>query len=402
VSSEISLGELCEIDVGPAFASRSFSTEPTGPRLLRGDNVAQGRLRWEGTKYWPSDLTSGYEKYALREDEVVLAMDRPWIEAGLKQAVVRSSDLPALLVQRVARLKARPGVEQRFLRWLVADLRFTAYIRAVSTGSTVPHISQSQIADYPVVRLPDVTEQLSIAEVLGALDDKIESNRQVLGLTAGLARAESDHWRYSVAAWRRTTFGEFTQVFGGATPRTTVDEYWGGRHAWATPSDITALESPYLFRTSRNITDAGLASCPADMHPPGTLFVTSRATIGAFAVPQVPCATNQGFIVVQPREKEHRWFLLDEMQRRVPDMLDRANGSTFLELSRGNFKQMELDVPVDSAAFAKLDSTLDALHKRAARAASESDTLAQLRDALLPELLSGRLRVAEELMETAT
>jgi type I restriction enzyme S subunit len=83
------------------------------------------------------------------------------------------------------------------------------------------------------------------------------------------------------------------------------------------------------------------------------------------------------------------------MERRVPDMLDRANGSTFLEISRGSFKAMDLDVPVDGANLSHLDSLLDPLHSRARTAASESRDLVALRDVLLPALLTGRLRVKD-------
>lgn len=94
--------------------------------------------------------------------------------------------------------------------------------------------------------------------------------------------------------------------------------------------------------------------------------------------------------------------LLDEMQRRVSDFLERANGSTFLEISRGNLKSMNLNVPANSTALAALHDALDSLHERAARAFAESATLAELRDMLLPELLSGRLTAepAHELVES--
>jgi type I restriction enzyme S subunit len=122
--------------------------------------------------------------------------------------------------------------------------------------------------------------------------------------------------------------------------------------------------------------------------------MTSRATIGAFAVTQIPAATNQGFVAVRPRKPEHCWFLFEEMRARVPEMLDRANGSTFMELSRGNFKLMTLAVPSEHA-LRELDAALAPLHDRAAQLDRESSRLALLRDILLPELLSGRVRVPE-------
>lgn len=361
---------------------------PDGVPVYSAIHIKDGRLKADNARTVSEEMFEKWMPIKLRVGDVLLTSEAPLGEVALVR-----DERPACLGQRLFALRGRNGLlDGKYLYYLLQHQPVRTQILGRASGTTVSGIRQAELVKVGL-DLPDIAQQRAIAKVLEALDEKIDSNRRVIEGIADLTRAESDQWRHSVAAWQATTFGEFAEVFGGATPRTTVEEYWGGGQAWATPSDVTNLRSLYLFKTGRTVTDAGLASCAAELHPPGTIFMTSRATIGAFAVPQVPCATNQGFIVVRPRSKEHRWFLLDEMQRRIPDMLDRANGSTFQELSRGNFKQMTLQVPIDPAAFQRLDSALNPLHERAARAASESDTLAELRDVLLPELLSGRLRV---------
>ena len=244
------------------------------------------------------------------------------------------------------------------------------------------------------VPVPALEEQRGIVSALAALDDKIESNRRAIALVQNLIRATFDQWRNRFPVERIVTFGEFADVYGGATPKTGVRNFWEGDIAWATPTDITALSAPYLFGTARTLSEAGLASTSAKLHPVGTILMTSRATIGAFAVNEVPTATNQGFIAVRPRDPGHRWFLLEEMRSRVPEMLDRANGSTFMELSRGNFKTMSIGLPAESG-LAELHSLLGPLHARSSQLDRECSKLANFRDALLPELLSGRVRVPE-------
>jgi len=206
-----------------------------------------------------------------------------------------------------------------------------------------------------------------------------------------------------VCDWRSTTFGDFAAVYGGATPKTANPEYWDGPHCWLTPTDVTRLDSIYLSSSARTITDEGIASASTELHPPGTILMTSRATIGAFAVNQVPCAPNQGFIAVRPRSENQRWFLFHEMSRRVPEMLDRANGTTFREISRGSFKSMELFVPSDESTYRSLDAAVSPLHEQAAQAVDETKVLSATRDVLLPLLLSGRLRstAAAELLEVS-
>jgi len=398
----VRFADLVDLDVGFAFKSSGFVDAPAGVRLLRGDNVSLGRLRWQAPKYWPATCLQGLERYVLAPGDVVVAMDRPWITGGLKQAAVRLDDLPALLVQRVARLRARPGLDQGFLAAVVAGRGFEDHILAMITGSAVPHVSGPQILSFPVRRLPAVQEQRRIAATLRALDDKIESNRRLIEKLQHLSCASFRAWRSSCTDIVATTFGDFCDVYGGSTPRTDEPSNWGGPHWWATPTDLTALPAPYLFSTSRTVSDHGLTSCSAGLHPPGTIFMTSRATIGAFAVNQEACATNQGFICARPRHDRDRWFLFEEMRMRVPEMLDRANGSTFLELSRRNFKEMTLQVPSEKDRD-RLTDEVEPLHRVAAQRSQESRGLAELRDALLPELLSGRIRVPEarEAVESA-
>lgn len=87
------LGDVVDLLTGFPFRSDHYVEDESAPRLLRGDNIAQGALKWDGAKRWPLDRNEGLAMYQLREGDVILGMDRPWIEAGLKYASVRRSDL---------------------------------------------------------------------------------------------------------------------------------------------------------------------------------------------------------------------------------------------------------------------------------------------------------------------
>ena len=102
-----SVGSVADLDSGPAFSSKLFGGPGEGTRLLRGDNIEPGRLRWERTRTWPDSQLPGFEHLLLNAGDIILAMDRPVVSAGLKLATVTDSDLPALLVQRVARIRPR-------------------------------------------------------------------------------------------------------------------------------------------------------------------------------------------------------------------------------------------------------------------------------------------------------
>ena len=108
---------------------RSVFGRHPGTRLIRGDNLGQGELKHRRFKRWKRRTDDGLERYELRAGDVVLAMDRPWIPAGLKWARITDDVLPALLVQRVARLRADDEVlDQRFLGWVISSPAFTEHV----------------------------------------------------------------------------------------------------------------------------------------------------------------------------------------------------------------------------------------------------------------------------------
>ena len=168
------LGEVVDLLVGFAFKSAQYTDNGEGIRLLRGDNIVQGSLRWDDVKKWPANDVEDYARYWLREGDVVLAMDRPWVKAGLKRATIAADDLPSLLVQRTASLRSRANLDSRFLMHLIGSIDFVRHILGVQTGIGVPHINGQQIKDFRFF-LPTLAEQRQISECLESL--RIETQR---------------------------------------------------------------------------------------------------------------------------------------------------------------------------------------------------------------------------------
>lgn len=379
------------IQTGP-FGSQLHMSDytSTGTPVVMPTNIRDLRIDPTGIARVPMGHVERLERHSLKAGDIVYSR-RGDVE---KCALIRDDEVGWLC--GTGCLLVRVGGEQvdaRFLSYSLSQPETRAWITGRAVGATMPNLNTGILREVPVL-VPPIDEQRGIAATLGALDDKIESNRRAVAGVQELSRSLYVAWRERHQTVMETVFGDFADVHGGATPKTSVPDYWCGGIAWTTPSDVTALSAPYLFATSRTITESGLSGISAALHPPGTIFMTSRATIGAFAVPQIPATTNQGFIVVRPREPIHRWFLFEEMRFRVPEFLDNANGSTFLELSRGRFKELPLRVP-GAHALQELDGLLSPLHNKAAQTVSEITSLEMLRDFLLPELLSGRIRVPE-------
>lgn len=285
------------------------------------------------------------------------------------------------------------SIDQGYLRWATRGPQWRAEVdRLTNVGAVFSSLNVSGIPKLRIAVRP-IAEQRAISDLLYALDDKIVANESQIGRLLSLADTLFQRARDAGTA-NFATFAELADIGGGGTPSTSVDAYWGGQLHWATPTDVAALAAPYLAATTRTITEAGLAACSSPLYPTGSILMTSRATIGAFAVAQMPTAVNQGFIVVNAKDPGLHWWLFHDMRSRVAEFLTFANGATFLELPRGRFKSIEVRLPAQRVVD-DFDLAVRPLHALAITLVEENRHLAEARDELLPLLLSGKVRVRD-------
>ena len=159
------LGKLVTLTVGFPFKSDGFTQSDDAIRLLRGVNIAPGRMRWEDVVRWPTPNVHRFSEYRLEVGDIVLGMDRPIIGNGIRVAVVAQSDVPSLLLQRVARIRPGEKILKDFAFLLLSGNSFANYLSPIFTGISVPHLSPEQIKGFSVA-LPSVTEQEEITEQL--------------------------------------------------------------------------------------------------------------------------------------------------------------------------------------------------------------------------------------------
>lgn len=171
------LHDFVRLQSGYAFKSEWFG--PRGVRLLRNANVAHGRVNWADEVFLPHERCKGYERFVLNAGDLVLSLNRPFIATGTKVAQVHQSDLPALLVQRVARLEIAEGLSAEYLLlWLQCSL-FQEQVQPVSTN-VAPHIAPTDIGRAQIF-VPDIDEQRRVvdkAKELIALCDQLEDSLQ--------------------------------------------------------------------------------------------------------------------------------------------------------------------------------------------------------------------------------
>ncbi|MBI4880997.1 MAG: hypothetical protein HY812_15270 [Planctomycetes bacterium] len=179
------LGGLIQLATGFPFKSEGFVQDEDGVRLLRGVNVSTGTIRWNDVVRWPSSERWQYSAFELLRGDIVLGMDRPIIGSGIRVACVKEADLPALLLQRVARIRPHDGLRADYLMLLLAGRCFSDYLAPIFTGISVPHVSPQQIRSFRL-GVPDGQEQARIvgstAALAGQVECAVEGARREIGL----------------------------------------------------------------------------------------------------------------------------------------------------------------------------------------------------------------------------
>ncbi len=193
--------------------------------------------------------------------------------------------------------------------------------------------------------------------------------------------------------WEVSTIGQEVDVVGGSTPSTKDAVFWNGTINWATPKDLSSLESPVLVETSRKITKKGLNKISSGLLPQGTVLLSSRAPIGYLAISDVPVAINQGFIAMKCQKRLSAHYVWLWTAANMAAILENANGSTFQEISKSNFRPLRVIVPHVSVG-KTYDKLMQRLYDRIVKNERQSRSLANLRDILLPNLISGKLRTS--------
>ena len=297
-----------------------------------------------------------------------------------------------------------------------ADRRFiyyyfsspTALVRIINlvSSSGVPHINLTVLRNFELP-VPPVETQRHIADILSAYDDLIENNRRRIALMEQAARELYREWfvrfrfpNYETTrivdglpeGWERKKIADVCLTTGGGTPSTKRDEYWEGDVTWVVPTDVTNNDSLVLLDSARKITEKGVRESSAKMVPAGTILMTSRASVGFFATMDREVCTNQGFINIIPHDEGISLYLLFNLIYRVSEIRSNAHGTTYPEISKGRFREMDVVIPKRAVA-ADFSCRASEIINQVRCLKRSTSALTQARDILLPRLMSGKVAV---------
>jgi len=305
------------------------------------------------------------------------------------------------IAREIARLRVRNEFCPQFVAYQLESDQTQRRIRSAIVGTTRMEFSIAGVRKFLISVPQSKAEQQAVAAALADIDKLISSLMRLIakkrdlrqGAMQRLLTGQTRLPGFS-APWQVKRLGELGEIRSGGTPATSESSFWNGGIPWCTPTDITALSGKkYLVATARTISERGLAASAAEILPPRSLIMTSRATIGECAINMVPMATNQGFKNIVPSEEVDVEFLYYLMGMQKSRLIALCSGSTFLEISKRQLEHFEVCLPSsksEQTAVARILSDMDA--EMNALEARLIKTRA-LKQAMMQALLTGRVRL---------
>ena len=345
---------------------------------------------------------------------------------------VNIADRECAVGRGLAIIRCPNTTDARYLEFLLRHMQ-PLWSMMDKNGTIFGNATKSDLEKL-VIQWPDTQDRRAIAHILGTLDDKIELNQLMNETLEEISRALFKSWFVDFEpvrtkmdgrwkrgrslpglpahfydlfpdtlvdseldeipeGWKIKKVSDVTQVVGGSTPSTKIKKYWlEGIYNWVTPKDLAKLQTHVLLNTERKITAEGLHQISSGLLQPGTVLLSSRAPIGYLAIAEIPVAINQGFIAMQPLENISNQFLLYWCKTHRNTIMNHANGSVFLEINKKNFRQIPLIKP-NITIMQIFHDIVSLLHKKIVVNEQSTRNIIQLRDILLPRLISGELQV---------
>ena len=342
------------------------------------------------------------DRYGLEYGDIVMCEGG---EPG--RCAIWKENMPQMMIQKALhRIRPHSNINYQFLYYFFLEKGKKGAFASLFTGSTIKHLPRQNLVKVEV-DIPPLEIQDRIGSILSVYDDLIENNTRRIQLLEESARLLYREWFVRLhfpgheharvvdgvpEGWEAKRIADVCNTVGGGTPSTKVPEYWNGDITWVTPSDVTQNDCLTLLDTERKITEKGLRESAATMLPPETILMTSRASVGFFALMNQAVCTNQGFINIVPFRDELRMYLLFHLMSRVDEIRKNAKGTTYPEISKGRFREMNVLVPSWSLMreFGRIAEDVI----RQVRCLKKSILqLESARDLLLPRLMNGEIEV---------
>lgn len=391
---EVKLGDVAAVKGGKRLPKgTSLITTPNNHPYIRVRDL-NGRRTLEldnSFEFVDDETQKTISRYIVDNGDIVLSIVGT---IGLVAIIGKSLD-KANLTENCVKLTSLTGIDGDFLYYFLKSSFGQQEITRGTVGAVQAKLPIKNIQDIKIP-LPDEFTQRKIAAILSSLDEKIEINQKINDNLEQQVQAYFQELFVDNAdpAWTLGTISDLGTVVGGSTPSKSKPEYYTEDGiAWITPKDLSINKAKFISHGENDITELGLKNSSASIMPEGTVLFSSRAPIGYIAIASGEVTTNQGFKSVVPKPEIGTAYVYCFLKHNLPVIEGMASGSTFKEVSGSAMKNVPAVIP-DTETLTCFNDFCAPIFAHQRILEEQNQSLAALRDSLLPQLMSGEIDVS--------
>ena len=386
-SKTYQLGDICKfIDYRGKTPPKTTSGVPLVTAKIVKNGVIQKPQEFIAENFYDEWMRRGIPK----KGSVVFTTEAPLGEV----AQIRTNAKLAFAQRIIVLEPDQKYLDENYLFYALQDNVLKSRIDARASGTTVIGIKSAELKKVEIDVHP-IPIQRKIAGVLSAIDSKIELNNKMNDNLEQQAEALFQNLFVDNARpeWKQGTVCDLGTVVGGSTPSKSKPEYYTDSGiAWITPKDLSVNKSKFIYHGENDITELGLKNSSASIMPEGTVLLSSRAPIGYMAIAAGEVTTNQGFKSIVPKPEIGTAFVYYFLKYNLPVIEGMASGSTFKEVSGTTMKKVPAFIP-DAETLNKFRRFCEPLFAQQKALEKQNESLAELRDSLLPKLMAGEIAI---------
>jgi len=288
-------------------------------------------------------------------------------------------------------------INPRFLYYFLTNKEYTQFLSSIADSHTSTYPSfNPEIIENSLCPYPELKEQQAIAKILSDLDSRIESNNKTNKILEETGQAIFKKWFINEAkdGWEISTIGKEVKTVLGGTPSRTKEEYWNGNINWINSGKVNEFR---IIEPSEKITEEGLKKSATSLLPKGTVVLAiTGATLGQVSRLEIDSCANQSVIGVLENKKFSSEYLYYSIKKKITEIIGFQTGGAQQHINKGNVDNFELTIP-DEKTLSKFNSLAKPIFNSISNNCFQNLVLSQIRDSLLPKLMSGKIRVPLEI-----
>lgn len=419
--SRVILGDIAISQTGP-FGSQLHEEDyvSEGTPIVTVEHLGDTNFTHQNLPFVSEADTKRLSKYILIEGDIVFSR----VGSIDRNVYVDKNHEGWMFSGRCIRVRAdKNKVNPRYLSYYFKQNSFKKMMMNLAVGATMPSLNTKIMNSIELDLLPRENQD-KIANILSAIDDKIQINNQINQELEAIAKTLYDYWfvqfdfpdqngkpykssggkmvyhpelkREIPEGWGVEKLDDLGTIVGGSTPTKSISDNFtkgGEGYSWITPNDLSNNKGNKFIKNGEiDVTVKGLKDASLKLYPEGTVLMSSRAPVGYLAIATKELTTNQGFKSFIPDKKYDKNYIYYTLQNCLKVIEQNASGSTFKEISATVLKDIKVLQP-NLEIVKKFEITVSSINNYIRDNEVQNQELTQLRDWLLPMLMNGQVKV---------